>query len=172
MHRRAGSALCPLPRSVGGAGGGGGGGWQVMSCLGDLERGRGDLWHVNLAGYVRVWIWRVSMARHFGGSAWRVYLAGQVGSFIWRVFKARGNACCWTMKRNRKERNVLWWICRLWYHYVASNIVLLLSLQVHQNQQIVVLQPWLCGSVNHTANRNKHHGEETRPLFCCSARLF
>ena len=65
-----------------------------MSCLGDLERGRGDLWHENLAGCVRVWIWRVSMARHFGGSAWRVYLAGQVGSFIWRVFKARGNACC------------------------------------------------------------------------------
>jgi hypothetical protein len=46
----------------------------------------------------------------------------------------------------------------------------LLSLQVLQNQQIVVLQPWLCGSVNHTANRNKH-GEETTPLFCCSARL-
>ena len=35
----------------------------------------------------------------------------------------------------------------------------------------MVLQPWLCGSVNHTANRNKHHGEETTPLFCCSARL-
>ena len=48
----------------------------------------------------------------------------------------------------------------------------LLSLQVHQNQQIVVLQSWLCGSVNHTANRNKHHEEESRPLFCCSARLF
>ena len=48
----------------------------------------------------------------------------------------------------------------------------LLSLQVLQNQQIVVLQPWLCGSVNHTANRNKHHEEESRPLFCCSARLF
>jgi hypothetical protein len=25
--------------------------------------------------------------------------------------------------------------------------------------------------VNHTANRNKHHGEETTPLFCCSGRL-
>ncbi len=50
--------------------------------------------------------------------------------------------------------------------------MLLLSLQVHQNQQIVVLQLWLCGSVNHTANRNKHHEEESRPLFCCSARLF
>ena len=55
-----------------------------MSCLGDLEWGRGDLWQVNLAGHVQGWIWRVSMARHFGGSAWRVYLAGQVGSFIWR----------------------------------------------------------------------------------------
>ena len=86
-------SLPPPPCAIGGAGGGeGGGGWQVMSCLGDLERGRGDLWQVNLAGHVRGWIWR--MARHFGGSAWRVYLAGQVGSFIWRVFKARGNACC------------------------------------------------------------------------------
>ena len=47
----------------------------------------------------------------------------------------------------------------------------LLSLQVLQNQQIVVLKPWLCGSVKHTANRNKHHGEETTPLFCCSAWL-
>jgi hypothetical protein len=38
--------------------------------------------------------------------------------------------------------------------------VLLLSLQVLQNQQIVVLQPWLCGSVDHTANGNEHHEEE------------
>ena len=53
-----------------------------MSCLGDLERGRGDLWHVNLAGYVRVWIWRVPMASHFGVFAGRVHLAGQVGAFI------------------------------------------------------------------------------------------
>ena len=60
-----------------------------MSCLGDLEQGRGDLWQVNLAGHVRGWIWRVSMARHFGGSAWRVYLAGQVGSFIQRVFQSK-----------------------------------------------------------------------------------
>jgi hypothetical protein len=29
----------------------------------------------------------------------------------------------------------------------------------------VVLQPWLCGSVNHTANENKHHEEESRPFF-------
>ena len=43
-----------------------------MSCLGDLERGRGDLWQVNLAGHVSGWIWRVSMARHFGGSVWWV----------------------------------------------------------------------------------------------------
>jgi hypothetical protein len=33
-------------------------------------------------------------------------------------------------------------------------------LQVLQNQQIVVLQPWLCGSVDHTANGNKHHEEK------------
>ena len=48
----------------------------------------------------------------------------------------------------------------------------LLSLQVLQNQQIVVLQPWLCGSVNHTAKKNKHHEEESRPCFCCSAQLY
>ena len=59
-----------------------------MSCLGDLERGRGDLWHVNLAGYVRVWIWRVSMARHFGGSAWRVCLAGLFGGSSWLIYSA------------------------------------------------------------------------------------
>ena len=38
------------------------------------------------------------------------------------------------------------------YHYVVSNIVLFALLQVHRNQQIVVLVPWLCGSVNLTAN--------------------
>ena len=53
-----------------------------MSCLGDLERGRGDLWLVNLAGHIRVWIWRVPMASHFGVFAGRVHLAGQVGAFI------------------------------------------------------------------------------------------
>ncbi len=56
-------------------------------------------------------------------------------------------------------------------HYVASNIVLLLSLQVLQNQQIGVLQPWLCGSVDYTANENKHHEEEARPHFSCSMLL-
>ena len=150
MHRRAGSAPCPLPpapwRSRGGEGGGG---WQAMSCLGDLERGRGDLWRVNLAGYVCGWIWRVSMARHFGGSAWRVYLAGQVGSFIWRVFEARGNACCWTRKRNRKEWNVLWWICRLQYHYVASNIVLFAFVAGSPepaNCGLTIVVMWICES--------------------------
>ena len=38
------------------------------------------------------------------------------------------------------------------YHYVVSNIVLFALLQVHRNQQIVVLVPWLCGSVYLTAN--------------------
>ena len=48
------------------------------------------------------------------------------------------------------------------YHYVVSNIVLFALLQVHRNQQIVVLVPWLCGSVNLTANeihimkKNRH----------------
>jgi len=79
----AGPAPCPLPPApLAEPWGGGGGGWQAMSCLGNLERGRGDLWLVILAGHIRVWIWRVSTARHFGGSARRVSLAGQVGSFI------------------------------------------------------------------------------------------
>jgi len=84
MHRRAGSAPRPLPPcSVGGAmGGEGGGGWRAMSCLGDLERGRGDLWQANLAGHARGWIWHVSMARRFGGSVWRVSLAHLFGGFL------------------------------------------------------------------------------------------
>ena len=60
------------------------GGGRLASCVlpGDLEQGRGDLWLVNLAGHIRVWIWRVPTARHFCGFAWRVHLAGQVGAFI------------------------------------------------------------------------------------------
>ena len=58
-----------------------------MSCLGDLERGRGDLWQVNLAGHTHGWIWHVSMARHFGGSVWRVSLAHLFGGFAKRKEK-------------------------------------------------------------------------------------
>ena len=43
--------------------------------------------------------------------------------------------------------------------------------QVLLNQQIVVLQPWLCGSVDLTANENKHHEEEAWSNFCCSLLL-
>jgi hypothetical protein len=57
-----------------------------MSCLGDLERGRGDLWQGNLAGHVRVWIWRAPTARHFSGSAWRVCLAGLFGGSSWLIY--------------------------------------------------------------------------------------
>ena len=82
MRRRAGSAPHPLPPSADGAGGGGGG--RLASCVlpGDLEQGRGDLWLMNSAGHIRVWIWRVPMASHFGVSAGRVHLAGQIGAFI------------------------------------------------------------------------------------------
>ena len=73
-----------------------------MSCLGDLEQGRGDLWQVNLAGHILGWIWRVSMARHFGGSVSRVCLAGQFGSFIWRVFTSNEKDMLLSKKRNRK----------------------------------------------------------------------
>ncbi len=44
-------------------------------------------------------------------------------------------------------------------------------LQVHRNQQIVVLVPGLCGSVNLTANENIHHEEEWTSFDCCSARF-
>jgi hypothetical protein len=71
----------PPPAPLAEPWGGGEGGWQVMSCLGDLERGRGDLWQVNLAGHIRGWIWRVSTARHLGGSVWRVSLAHSFGGF-------------------------------------------------------------------------------------------
>ena len=76
---RAGS-LPPPPCSVGGAVGGGG---VLASHVlpGDFERGKGDLWQVNLAGHTRGWIWHVSMARHFGGSVWRVSLAHLFGGF-------------------------------------------------------------------------------------------
>ncbi len=56
-----------------------------MSCLGDLERGRGDLWQVNLAGHVRGWIrrvpWQDILAGLLGGSIWRVKLAHSFGGF-------------------------------------------------------------------------------------------
>jgi hypothetical protein len=35
----------------------------------------------------------------------------------------------------------------------------------------VVLVPWLCGSVNLTANENIHHEEERTSFDCCSARF-
>ena len=75
-----------------------------MSCLGDLERGRGDLWQVKLAGCSRGWIWQILMARHFGGSFWRIYLAGHFGTFIWRVFTSNEKQA---VERGRKsKRNV------------------------------------------------------------------
>ncbi len=61
--------------------------------------------------------------------------------------------------------------CRAGIKSLRGTIVLFAFLQVHQNQQIVVLKPWLCGSVNLTANENIHHGEERTSFFCCSARF-
>ena len=83
-----GRLLAPSPRSVGGAGGGGGRRLASHVLPGDLERGRGDLWQVNLAGHTHGWIWHVSMARHFGGSTWRVYLAGLFGGSSWLIHLA------------------------------------------------------------------------------------
>ena len=84
MHRRAGSALCPLPRSVGGAGGEGGGGWQVMSCLGDLERGKGG----SLACEFGESCSRVDLACFHGKTFWRVCLAGLIGGSSWLIYSA------------------------------------------------------------------------------------
>ncbi len=100
----------------------------------------------------------------FGGSIWRVKWA-----HLFKRFESK-KTCCWA-NWNGKEWNVLWWICRLRYHYVVSIIVLFALLQVHRNQQIVVLVPWLCGSVNLTANENIHHEEERTAFYCCSARF-
>ncbi len=55
---------------------GGGGGLASHVLPGDFERGRGDLWQVNSAGFSRGWIWQILMARHFSGSPWHIYLAG------------------------------------------------------------------------------------------------
>ena len=72
-----------------------------MSCLGDLERGRGDLWQVNLAGHVRGRIWRVPwqdiLAGPPGGSIWRVKLAHSFGGF-----SKQGKHMLLSKKRNRK----------------------------------------------------------------------
>ena len=87
MHRRAGSAPYPLPPAPLAEPGGGRGEEAGKSCpaWGILSGEGGDLWQVNLAGHVRGWIWRVSMARHLagllGGSVWRVNLAHSLGGF-------------------------------------------------------------------------------------------
>ena len=76
MRRRAGSAPHPLPRSADGAvGGGGGGGWRVVSCLGNLEQGKGGSWACEFGGSHS----RVDLACLYGKTFWRVCLAGQFG---------------------------------------------------------------------------------------------
>ena len=68
-----------------------------MSCLGDLERGRGDLWHVNLAVDLACFhgktFWRVCLAGLFGGSSWLIHLAG---------FQSNEIDMLLSKKRNRK----------------------------------------------------------------------
>ena len=101
--------------------GGRGGGWRVVSCLGILSRE---------GGIFGLWVRRVTFACGFGMSLRQDILAGLFGGSVWRVtwahlfnrFESKENMLL--SKRNRKEWNVLWWICRLWYHYVVSNIVL------------------------------------------------
>ena len=77
MHRRAGSAPCPLPPApLAEPGGEGGGGWQVVSCLGILS-GEG--------GISGKWIWRVMFAGGSGVFPWQDILAGLLGGSIRRV---------------------------------------------------------------------------------------
>ncbi len=76
MRRRAGSAPHPLPRSADGAVGGGGGGWRVVSCLGNLEQGKGGSWACELGGShsrVDLTFGRVCLAGQFGGSSGLIY---------------------------------------------------------------------------------------------------
>ena len=47
------------------------------------------------------------------------------------------------------------------YHYVVSNIVLLLYCRFNLNQQIVVFAPRLCGFMNLTANEIHHEEKYT-----------
>ncbi len=84
----------PLPAPLAEPWGGGGGRLASHVLPGDFERGRGDLWQVNLTGYSRGWIWQIFMARHFGGSFWRIYLAGHFGTFIWRVSTSKEKTSC------------------------------------------------------------------------------
>ena len=123
MHRRAGSALCPLLRSVGGAGGGGGGRLASHVLPGGSWAGKGGSLACEFGGSCS----RVDLACFHGKTFWRVCLAGHFGGSSWLIHSMdlkQGKTCCWTKKRNRKQWNVLWWICRLRYHYVVSNIVL------------------------------------------------
>ena len=61
-----------------------------MSCLGNLERGRGgslasgfggSCSRVDLACFHGKTFWRVCLAGQFGGSVWRVNLAHSFGGF-------------------------------------------------------------------------------------------
>ncbi len=124
MHGRARSAPHPLPllrwRSRGGEGGEAG---KSCPAWGILSREGG------ISGK---WIWRVIFAGGFGVFPWQDILAGLLGGSVWRVksahsfsgFQSKKKNMLLNKKRNRMERNVLCWICRLWYHYIASNIVL------------------------------------------------
>ncbi len=72
--------------------------WVGSNVLpGDFERGRGDLWQVNLAGHTRGWIWHVSMARHYGGSIWHIYLAG---------FHKQGKDMLLSKKKKKKSKEM------------------------------------------------------------------
>jgi len=122
VRRRAGSAPAPSPAPLPEPWGEGGG---LAGCVlpGILSRE---------GGIFGLWVRRVSFACGYGKSIRQDILAGLFGGSIWRVkwahlfkrFESK-KTCCWA-KRNRKKWNVLWWICKLRYHYVVSNMVLLL----------------------------------------------
>ena len=73
-----------------------------MSCLGDLERGRGGSLASKFGGSCS----RVDLACSHGKTFWRVCLAGQFGTFIWRVFISNEKDMLLIKKKKRKSNEM------------------------------------------------------------------
>ena len=112
----------PSSCSAGGAVGGGGGEAGKLCPAWGSWAGKGGSLAREFGGSCS----RVDLACSHGKTFWRVCLAGPFGKSSWRIysmgFESKENMLL--SRRNRKEWNVLWWICGLQYHYVVSNIVL------------------------------------------------
>ena len=89
---------------------GGGGSWRAGSCLGSWA-GKGGSLPCELGGSHS----RVYMANLYGRFIRQIYMATLYGGFVWRVkwahlFKIESKKTLQS-KWNRKEWNILWWIC-------------------------------------------------------------